>query len=376
MSRSRTLCAVTGWGAVSPAGWNASDLRDAMLSKAELPIRKERRCEGAPERQVRPVPAHPSPPDWMKQPRFRRSSAIARYATHAAMEALGETRAAKVRSGEWSVGVVFCSMNGGVHFSRCFYAEVLENPSVASPILFPETVYNAPSSHIAALLGATGMNYTLVGDSAQFVAALDLASQWLEDGLADACLVVAAEELDWVTDEALPLFGKKSVAAEGATAVLLEPRTQLNDTTPLLQLVTPARTYGARMSRYAAASLMWQDLFDVASKGAVLCDGLGAGPRVDRVEKAACLSWKGERVSARRVLGEGFSVTSGWQTIAALEWLREGRAQQALVSAVGLSQQAVGAAFGFDLRVGVTEKAMQVPRTLEEKAVPETTGAI
>src|SRR6187402_2211125 len=65
----RALCAVTGWGAVSPAGWTAGALREALLTLRELPIKTERRCEGAPERRVRPVPPHASPPDWMKQPR-------------------------------------------------------------------------------------------------------------------------------------------------------------------------------------------------------------------------------------------------------------------------------------------------------------------
>src|SRR3954467_422214 len=82
--------AVTGWGAVSPAGWSAAALRDAVTAQLDLPARIERRCEGAPERRIRPVPPHPVPPDWMKQPRFRRTTTIGRYAVHAAMEALGE----------------------------------------------------------------------------------------------------------------------------------------------------------------------------------------------------------------------------------------------------------------------------------------------
>ena len=256
----RLSCAVTGWGAVSPAGWSAGALREALAAQVELPVQTARRCEGAPERRFRPVPAHTSPPEWMKQPRFRRTTAVARFAVHAAAEALGEARIAAVQSGALRLGVVFCSMNGCVQFSRRFYTEVQDNPLLASPILFPETVYNAPSSHLAALVGSRDINYTLVGDSAQFIAGLDLASQWIEDGLVDAALVVAAEELDWLTEEALRLFGKRSVTGEGAAAVLLEPRTQANDTSPLLQHITRARTYGANLSRKSAAGKMQSDL--------------------------------------------------------------------------------------------------------------------
>ena len=372
---SNASCAVTGWGAVSPAGWSAGALREAVAANAELPVKTERRCEGAPERRIRPVPPHAALPDWMKQPRFRRITTIARHAVHAAVEAIGEARLAAVRSGEWRVGVVFCSMNGCVQFSRRFYAEVQDNPSLASPILFPETVYNAPSSHIAAMLGSREINYTLVGDSSQFVSGLALGAQWIEDGIVDACLVVAAEELDWLTDEALTLFGKQRVVAEGAAAVLLEPRTQNNDGEPLLQRVTRAWTYGARTSRINAARIMRRELAPQAAADAMVFDGLGASARVDHAERDAWRLWGGERVSVSRVLGEGFAVTSGWQTIAALEWLREGKARQALVSAVGLNQQAIGAAFGYDLRVGVAEKVMQVPLELEERATAETLAA-
>jgi hypothetical protein len=312
----------------------------------------------------------------MKQPRFRRTTAVARFAVHAAAEALGEARIAQVQSGDLSLGVVFCSMNGCVQFSRRFYTEVQDNPALASPILFPETVYNAPSSHLAALVGSSEINYTLVGDSAQFIAGLDLASQWIEDRLVDAALVVAAEELDWLTEEALRLFGKRCITGEGAGAVLLEPRTQANDDAPLLQHITRGWTYGASLSRKSAAAKMQCDLASMGRANAVLCDGVGAGLRTDHPETVAWNSWPGERVSVRRTLGEGFAVTSAWQAIAALEWLSEGKARQVLVSAVGLTQQAIGAAFGFDQRVGVAQKSMQEPLALQEHAVARTAGAI
>jgi hypothetical protein len=363
------LCAVSGWGAVSPAGWSAGALREAVAARPNLPVKSERRSESAPERRFRTVPAPGAPPEWMKHPRFRRTTTIARHALHAAVEALGEARLASMQAGEERVGIIFCTTNGCVQFSRRFYLEVRDNPLLASPILFPETVFNAPSSHLATLLGSREINYTLVGDSAQVLAGLDLATQWLTDGMVDAVLVVAADELDWLTNEAINLFDKRGIAAEGAAAVLLEPRTQANDTAPVLQHISRAWTFGARRSRASGASLMRQDLQRFAAQDAMLFDGLGAGPRADRAERAAWRLWGGERVSVRRCLGEGFCATSGWQTVAALEWIRDGRTSQAVVSAVGLTQQAIGATFGTDPWVGVTEKVMQVPRALQEHAL-------
>ncbi len=55
-------------------------------------------------------------------------------------------------------------------YSRRFYEEVLRDPATASPLIFPETVFNAPASHLAAFLGTTAINYTLVGDEGTFLA--------------------------------------------------------------------------------------------------------------------------------------------------------------------------------------------------------------
>ena len=62
--------------------------------------------------------------------------------------------------------MVFAICSGGVNYTRRFYHEIVtQGANGASPLLFPETVYNAAASHLAALLGLNGQSYTLVGDS-------------------------------------------------------------------------------------------------------------------------------------------------------------------------------------------------------------------
>lgn len=344
---------LTGWGAVSPAGWNAAALADAVLAGIPLPHTAERRVPEAPERMFRCVPPMPATPDWMKQPRLRRTTAAARHAVHAAVQALGEGNLEAIRRSGRRIGVIFCTMSGCVQFSRRFYAEVLANPLLASPILFPETVYNAPASHVSSLLGSPEMNYTLVGDSAQFLAGLDLAAQWLDDHLADACLLIAAEELDWISDEALLLFAPHGVAAEGAAAVLLEkgsasPSIGSHIT---LQAVTDAYTYGQGRSRSQAAAAVRRALEPHTPPGTVLCDGSNPSARPaerlhtsgDTTEQQLWQDWAAPRHGVRPVVGEGFAITSAWQTVLACELLQRGLASQALISAVGLTQQAMGA---------------------------------
>ncbi|WP_075086937.1 beta-ketoacyl synthase N-terminal-like domain-containing protein [Verrucomicrobium spinosum] len=273
-SGSSTPICLTGWGAVSPAGWNATTLADAVLAGIPLPHAAERRVPEAQERKFRRVPPIPVTPEWMKLPRLRRTTSAARHAVHAAMQALGEGNLEAIRSSGRRIGTIFCTMSGCVQFSRRFYAEVLANPLLASPILFPETVYNAPASHVSSLLGSPEMNYTLVGDSAQFLAGLDLAAQWLDDGLVDACLVIAAEELDWISDEALLLFAPHGVAAEGAAAVLLEKDTSMSETPPgvTLHAVTEAFSYGQGRDRAQAAAAVRGTLEPLAEPGTVLCE--------------------------------------------------------------------------------------------------------
>ena len=94
---------VIGWGAVSPAGWSAAELHDAVMSGEPLPVVEHQREGGAPAVRVRETPPMPKVQDWMKFPRMRRTTIVAKHALHAAVEALGTDRLAKVQKGELKV---------------------------------------------------------------------------------------------------------------------------------------------------------------------------------------------------------------------------------------------------------------------------------
>ena len=328
---------ITGWGAVSPAGWTAREMADAVMAKASLPVVEERRTEGAPLRRTRPVPAPGAQPAWLRHARLRRSSPAARFAVSAALEALGSGNAGQ------GTGIVFVTLNGSVNFSRRFYAEVIENPLLASPILFPETVFNAPASHLSSLLESPAPNYTVIGDSAQFIAGLDIAAQWLVEGRVESCLVVASEELDWLSTEALELMPGHRVAAEGAAAVLLTTRAPdgCNCARIALDQITPAILMRSGVDRAEAAAQMRAEI--AAPSAAILCDSRSGSAVWDAPEASAWAGWSDERHSPLTTLGEGFGVSAGWQMVHACEMLARGQSHAAVVSAVGGSQQAIGA---------------------------------
>jgi 3-oxoacyl-[acyl-carrier-protein] synthase II len=51
--------------------------------------------------------------------------------------------------------------------------------------------------------------------------ALDTAAFWIRSGIVEECLLIAAEECDWLSAEALTYYHPKLIASEGAGALLL-----------------------------------------------------------------------------------------------------------------------------------------------------------
>jgi hypothetical protein len=333
---------VHGLGAVSPAGWGVTPLRDALARGEPLPAQLVTREGWRRPVLQRPVPAPPQRPAWLAHPRLRRTSPISHHAMAAAAEALGP-RAEAVARGEPSLGVIVCVMAGPVNYSRRFYDETLQNPATASPLVFPETVFNAPASHLAAVLGTTAVNYTLVGDPGAFLQGLALAADWLGDGRVQQCLVAGAEEGDWLTAGAAALFARDAVVGAGAGAVLLGAGDGAGALAELVT-VTDAFTYADTSSRAHAVDFMRAQLGPLAPDE-LLCDSRAGLARLDAAERAAWRDHAGARCSPKVILGDGFAAASAWQCVAAVDAVARGAHPSAIVSVAGANQQAIGARF-------------------------------
>ena len=329
---------IAGWGAVSTAGWTAESLADVALARVSLPYLEECRGEGAPIRRFRSVPAWSEIPQWARHARLRRSSPVARYAVSAALSALGDLQVERE-----TIGVIFVTMNGCVGFSRRFFSEVLANPALASPILFPETVFNAPSSHLSSLLVSPAVNYTILGDSAQFLGGLDLAAQWLDEGRVEHCLVIASEEMDWLSNEALGLFPGNRIAADGAAAVYLR-KGNLSDGVILEEITSPV-LMSSSVNRAEAAQEMRQSLGFAprANERTLICDSRCGSAIWDAPEANLWHDISASIHSPSQWLGDAASVNAGWQTVLGCELLKRQEADAAIISAVGCSEQAVAA---------------------------------
>jgi len=332
---------VCGTGAVSPAGWGVKPLVEAVANQAALPLKEIPRPGTGTLLRVRQVPALNPRPPWLAHARLRRTSPITQYSVAAALEALGADAAA-VREGALKLGVIVAVMSGCVNYSRRFYDETLRDPATASPLVFPETVFNAPSSHVAALLGTEAINYTIVGDPGTFVQGLALAADWLLTGAVDACLVVGAEEIDWTTSHAFQLFSRQIVLSDGAGALYLKRETP-GGSGVKLAAISDAQLFLPSRPRADAVMEMRRQLA-LNGAAAVLVDGLQDIRRYDAAEAAAWDDWPAARISPKKILGEGLMAATSWQSVLAVEAIRGG-ASSALVSVVGTNQQAIGAAF-------------------------------
>jgi 3-oxoacyl-(acyl-carrier-protein) synthase len=240
------------------------------------------------------------------------------------------------------LGVIFCISAGCVQYSRRFYDEALRNPATASPLLFPETVFNAPGSHLGALLNSTSINYTLVGDPGTFLQGMALGAAWLSDGKADSCLVVGAEEIDWLTADAYRHFSRSVICGEGAGAVYFSNQPPADASGVELLAITNPGLYLNGVSRSRAIRQMRVEL-PPAAPNALLCDSTVGWRARDRAELEVWSDWTGARLSPRLVLGESLMASGAWQCVSAVDQLRSGKYPAALVSIAGGHQQAIGA---------------------------------
>src|SRR5207247_909680 len=237
---------------------------------------------------------------------------ISRFAAAAGLAALPKGRPFQIDR----IAVVFAISNGGVIYTRRFYTDIVKSGAqAASPLLFPETVFNAPASHLAAILGINGASYTVVGDGAVGILALKLAEDLLASGDIDACLVVAAEEIDSLVCEAYrqwrflrdpkkPETGCGMIMSEGAGAVLLK---RSNDGIEIDQIVP-----GANFFRRSEASARLGSVVSRLRDGIGFCVGSGNGTFIDRAERAAV----GDEMpvySPKIALGESVGASVFWQ---------------------------------------------------------------
>src|SRR5216117_978641 len=193
--------AIAGMGWVTPLGSGVDSVWERLLQGHEASATTI--SEPFSEQSYSAFRVSESVMAGFSYPRLRRASVISRFAAAAGLEALHNAGVKLNSQNAERTALIFAISNGGVIYTKRFYRDIVEaGAQSASPLLFPETVFNAPASHVAAILGLTGASYTLVGDGAIGLTAIKMAKDLMDNEALDYCLVVGTEEIDWILCDA------------------------------------------------------------------------------------------------------------------------------------------------------------------------------
>jgi len=339
---------IAGVGCVTPLGCSVDEIfrRSAAGERAAV-------TELVNPETGETLPASLVPPEYTahlnREPRLRRASTVSLLAAAAGKAALADSGidfTAEARSG---LAVVLGVSSGGVQYTRRFFEQVVKHGAgAASPLLFPETVYNAPASHLAAMLGVDGPSYTLVGDGTVGLQALHFAAQLTETGGAKHALVVAAEELDWILVEAYRTWRltartktrNGALLSEGAAAVVIGSEGR--------RAAVHLRDGGTFFSRREAPAIMDRVLAGLAEFAPVdLVVSGGNGTWTDEVIAAAVArnfpDTRQPSLNPAEAVGEILGAGALLQVLLALDALERTGSHRALVAAMGWNQQAAAA---------------------------------
>jgi hypothetical protein len=161
----------------------------------------------------------------------------------------------------------------------------------------------------------------------------------LLDERVDGCLVVGAEEMDWLTTDAFRLFHRRIILGEGAGALYFRrepgPAALIR-----LEAITEAALFHKGQTRAAAVRRAREEL-GTGGANELLCDGVQGVRRLDRDETEAWQDWSGPRLSPKQILGDGRMAAAAWQCVAAVDALAQGKHPAASISIAGCNQQAI-----------------------------------
>ena len=136
------------------------------------------------------------PKDFIPAAKIRRLDRASQFAIAAAKLALADAKFSVTQENSSRVGIVlgsgFCGLSSSEEFHR---GQVLKGFLDLNPMLFPNTVPNAPSSYVSIELGIQGVNSTLVQSFCTAEAAIFFACDQLQKGKADLILTGGVDEL-------------------------------------------------------------------------------------------------------------------------------------------------------------------------------------
>ena len=187
---------ITGIGVVSPIGIGKEEFFSSLMSgRSGIEEIKEFDTHFSRSKQGGMVRSF-HPKDFIPASKIRRLDRASQFAIAAAKLALADAKFSVTQENSSRVGIVlgsgFCGLSSSEEFHR---GQVLKGFLDLNPMLFPNTVPNAPSSYVSIELGIQGVNSTLVQSFCTAEAAILFACDQLRKGKADLILTGGVDEL-------------------------------------------------------------------------------------------------------------------------------------------------------------------------------------
>ncbi|MEX1119794.1 MAG: beta-ketoacyl synthase N-terminal-like domain-containing protein [Terrimicrobiaceae bacterium] len=276
-------------------------------------------------------------PETNAFPRLRRSGKISHFALTAAIDAV--VSAGLTEDEKSQLPILFATSDGGVIYTRRFFTELdARGPGAGSPLLFPETVYNAAASHVAAYFQSDREATAMVGDAAVALSAISAGCELLSQGLSKHVLIIAANECDaisvagysrWKFLCQTPDDPTGNIFSEGAAAIVLGPPRQRK---PALMWCREGRPH---FSRKEAGDSLREILTHPSVPPPWIFASCQRTP-LQEIEQEAIGHLDGKIFDVKKSLGEGLAFTAMAQIVAASH-LVETSSQSALVTVLGFA---------------------------------------
>ena len=307
-------------GAVTPAGLGRAAITAAW------PVTASHSHRGIPVPAGRIDQHDPLLLRWQKEPRLRRASPI----TYFMIEAVDQVLRAAPDTDRTRTGVIAAFFLGCLVYSVRFYRQITdEGRRFASPVLFPETVFNSPLSHVVSTLGLGGPVYSQIGDKSSWATALRTAQCWLTNGDCDRVIVLAAEEFEPLEVDALHAGGLLRDGlqpCEGAVALMLG---RAKGSAPAIANIADGYDFHAKREATATAARCLATF----SSDAPLLDTATGWTR----SAAAKLGRRYVGPSPNQT--EGFTLTAAADTLRALDLVQNTQTSELIVPIWGLTRQ-------------------------------------
>lgn len=232
--------------------------------------------------------------DFMEARFYRRLCRQSRLAVAASIEALQDSGLKITDQNRHRIGVIFGTAFGSTEQTDAFFVSLLDHgPQAAEPILFPDTVPNAPASHVAIYHQLQGPNSTFCQNHLSGECALAYGLSLLEQDQADVVLVGGVDELSGILFHSFdsvhalkPIHqeetlqpkqfptGKGFILGEGATCMVLEQAD--------LATKRQKKSYGTILSLTLTSGVVAQAHYETGGKG--IAEGIRAALEEATVE--------------------------------------------------------------------------------------------